>query len=476
MSTLTYRGISIDVVDTEEYSKSPVYDARGTYLYTRVRLVVRGVASPVTTSYRRVAAEVDAGPTAVQAFGQRGATTETAIRHALTQPRGILVYTIGNVEVLRSPAVTEGAVDGHAPCDANNGPLPIEGPTIFRVIGNKTCLVRWGVETYINECRSGPGDRTDARQKRLQAALLSSTWSRREVIDQDYFSTIITRGRAVFRPDFLKFVRYPDDYRHHLLHPVPRGFKRDRVDVLATEEGTVLEYELVDREQLFVYGQPNDGIGITRVEGTHTSGVVWLGPLNNVTNVVGTIISAGQTILAMRGGDMSRGQGILKIGRGGVELAQNLLPTVFHNIVVRVWGQRTTLRRRMAPFALRVMAKRIPREAQGWLASTVELTEDLVGSFVEVRGVFQRPRVFEDDNFDVDGVNIPNPAAHIRAENREGCTGFLNNTSLRATEGRGPTRQGARSHFYQTLVTKALQDPCTAGNASAYFDRPPADV
>ena len=51
-TAVIYNRISLEVVETREFSKNPVYDARGNYMYTKCRLVVEAVYNPEATAYR----------------------------------------------------------------------------------------------------------------------------------------------------------------------------------------------------------------------------------------------------------------------------------------------------------------------------------------------------------------------------------------------------------------------------------------
>src|SRR4051794_33456017 len=114
MSTLIYNGISIDLVRTHEVSYEPKFDDGGTYLYTHVRISVSGVISPKTTNY-----VLQTGG-AIHFDGSSPTESVQAIQHALSQPRGLLIYDSGGRP--DEPLIVSPEPD--MPCDVNNGPIP----------------------------------------------------------------------------------------------------------------------------------------------------------------------------------------------------------------------------------------------------------------------------------------------------------------------------------------------------------------
>src|SRR5262245_17486611 len=99
MSTLTYNGILLGDVQMLNYLAEPVYEGEAkTYVGTRYTLQVRGTYNPNTVAYTQTPPD---GPVFFQ--GTYAPYTEPAIRHALSQPRQILLYQIAGQTVLRSP-------------------------------------------------------------------------------------------------------------------------------------------------------------------------------------------------------------------------------------------------------------------------------------------------------------------------------------------------------------------------------------
>src|SRR5215813_12086658 len=91
-------------------------------------------------------------------------------------------------------------------------------------------------------------------------------------MDQDFFTTVTTRGHIICRADTMQSqLVTPDDFRPALF-PVtllPPHFQREHVDVMAGEDGNTLEYVVVDREQGLNIPSNMVELGVTRIEATH---------------------------------------------------------------------------------------------------------------------------------------------------------------------------------------------------------------
>lgn len=126
--------------------------------------------------------------------------------------------------------------------DCNNGPIPLYA-RVNQVVGTSTILVDFGVRTWVNLRNA----------KNEPPVLLSNRWVTTHNMDQDWFTHITTRGRAVFRADMLtKMKLRPDDFRPWLLVPIPETFHRQGVMVQQSMDQTTIEYVTEDRELALV--------------------------------------------------------------------------------------------------------------------------------------------------------------------------------------------------------------------------------
>lgn len=131
--------------------------------------------------------------------------------------------------------------------DCNNGPIPLYA-RVTQVIGTATVLVDFGVRTWINFAGT-----PEIGKIKDPPVLLSNRWVTTHLTDQDWFTTISTRGRAVFRADALtKMKARPDDFRPWLLVPIPPNFHRQGVMVQQSMDQTTIEYVTEDRELALV--------------------------------------------------------------------------------------------------------------------------------------------------------------------------------------------------------------------------------
>lgn len=253
MADISYNGIVFSLVKTNTYHMEPVMTEDGTqYLYTRVILDVTGILNPAAMAY------VGNTPP-LPIVGTLPPQTITSIRNTLMQPRGQLIWSfaIPNAQpyvVLSSPEID-------APCDFNNGPRPLFCD-ITNVIGSKTAVIRFAVETFINECPSG-GSGTPLLANRFTQSLST---------DEQHLDSITTTGIAYFRTDFLQVLgNSPDAYRDIIFGtlPVVAGMYRANVHVQVAPAQNALRYTVTDRERMYDLGDTSQGDGasfITKVD------------------------------------------------------------------------------------------------------------------------------------------------------------------------------------------------------------------
>jgi len=270
-----YGGLKFEVVRTIDFIRQPVFDETGVdYLYTKFAINVVALCNSqhdpysgdvfqaMGMSYNQEGAfipgRIDTAPTNVtrqseESRGIYGSTpiiTDTTIRHWLKVPRRALIITDsqGN-ELLRSPkqAGPFGLKDNFV-CDANNGPK-VSLYSIQEILGDaRTFVVNFQVETYINECEEAE----NRSRYGLLAPLISNRFSQFHELDEDYFLTIVTQGKAHFRTDLVYKQTpitdgvNPDALRHYLFLPIPYGFKREDIKVWGGAAANELNYQFTD--------------------------------------------------------------------------------------------------------------------------------------------------------------------------------------------------------------------------------------
>lgn len=237
-SFLSYNGIVIDVSRTTKFVQQYLYSPDGAdRIGTKFTVEVEGLYAPGATSYQ--ANPLGGGALAV--YGHIAPTTDGAIREALATPRCQLVYTIGSVEVLRSPA--EGML-----VDVAGGPTPVLWEAAK--ITERAWHVRFRVETTVSECDASSGD-----------GIMSNRWVQAHRIGPDKMATIVTEGVAIFRLDRLvQLDKNADHFRDKLLPPTPLGFQRQQVEVAVNQVGNVVQYRITDQERMVSIGNNVYGV------------------------------------------------------------------------------------------------------------------------------------------------------------------------------------------------------------------------
>jgi hypothetical protein len=187
--------------------------------------------------------------------------------------------------------------------------------------------------------------------------------------------------------------RVPDDFRSALMHPVGTNMQRESIDVAVDDEGTGIEYTLVDQEQMLNIELRARLLGVTKIEAYHTAEVSKPGAEEVITGIGGaTLRTIGQLVQASTG-DTPWGQavGLLAAGTAGALdigiTSANLIPRKTHTIVARVWGSRLSRRVDLENVGLMLCFQRLLQTAISEAMGTVwlQITHDLMGKWVEVQ-------------------------------------------------------------------------------------------
>lgn len=441
-----YDSIGFACEQVLEFSQTPVYSEDGAdYLYTHIRVRVRAVWNPSAT----YAVDGEGDPMV-------GAASIEELRHRLSQPRKVLKVRVpsggaGSSNILVTSPMLDPNGSRYA-CDAKNGPFPI-GQPVIHIIAEKTCIVDFGCETFLNEC-------AEARP------MLSHRWQARHDISRDYYTTRTIQGVAVFRTDVMeRNVLNPDDFRSILLHPVPVGFKRDSVNVDVSSDNTTLRYTIVDEEKTLTIA--NADRGITRVEGTFT-----------YMKGVGTA-SLGNTRGAAAAGSIGGPVGTVLGGTiGAVVDAAGAFPPATYRLNVRVWGQKDTTRATLIRAVARLLATfhmdadnaaglgGIIGGAIAFFFANKVITIDIVDKFVEATVTLNVASGLELIRAGGVGIGMGVGASAILPPNPdvdpEGFTDNLGDfATLAASSGHAPKNDnGARGTYMAHLYAQALLASC----------------
>lgn len=455
MSYLKYNSVILEIIDTQEMRRESVLDPTGCqYLYTKWTIDVHAIFNPTATSYK----DIPFG----SSKGQLPAITDRAIRDRLLQPRKTLILKDGGPDdrtILETPA------SGYS-TDANNGPVP-EECTVLAVHGTKTWTVRFRITACVNSCTSVP-------------VVLAHRWKRYTDMDQDYFSMLVTEGEVHFNTArMLADSAYPDDFRRDFFHAIPEDCKREKVEVIPSDDGASLKYRLIDRETAFHLGKITS---CTRVEAYQT---FWWSKVGFAAGMGGRLVGGAPGVV---GGALRAPMGA-PVAVGGLAIDGLMagltsdMPQFYDHILIRVWGHKESIRRTMMnDIALPLAFSRLG-PIDGGKQSELIVTHELHGKFVEVQLTHKRgPElgVLGGIGF----IPIPGLAPAVggildwRArlgifnfESEEERAGHL---FRRTAVGNPPPPRaaGTRGTLAVRLVTQALHDSCTTPAAVPAITRP----
>lgn len=445
MESLSYGDVSFQVLSTNSITAEDVYGEDGTTTQCIKQTI------DVNCVFNRKAMSFTADTvTSGGVSGQEPGTTWNALKEYLLVPRRTLVIRNGDTETLRSP-VTGRSVD------VRGGPFP-EVVDIAETHGIKTWVVRFRIVTFTAACRDG------------ENALVYHRWERSHGVDQDFYTTVTTRGEARFRLDLVLPGTTPgdptpaisDSYRAQLFHQIPPNFRRDAIRVRLNSAGDGVFYEVVDVEK----------------------------PLNLRNNLPAVRVEAMQTTYMTHGSIAQGASNVIQTGfaglfREGPIALLNLIPNAasqFHSnlpkyhltTVCRSWGARGADRLAMIRLAISVCVSRQNGLLLGFLGQTeYTITESLTENFVEVTATFS----WNDSTFS-GGLNLGSALASFIVTGGVGVGLFealayqpidinvpeFGNVITVANFSRNPSPpggNGSRGTYLQNLVAQALTDPCT---------------
>lgn len=230
MSTFSYNGIDIDLIETMTLSQEAVYDPSGVdYLWTHFNFVIRGV--------------LNAGLSDVP--GEAPTTNMNRIRSKLETPRRTLIHTPAGIggPLITSPKAGDSV-------DAKNGPIPRACKIIQ--LTEATFLIEYEVDTWIVECEDPTA---------TPPPYLNNRYKTQVTIDDNFYTRRLITGRIHFRTNIQG---NPDDFRDVFFPPLEPGFKRMNIDITVQEDQTAIDYSFTDQQ---VYTLPPPPA--TKLEGSH---------------------------------------------------------------------------------------------------------------------------------------------------------------------------------------------------------------
>jgi hypothetical protein len=449
MSLLRYGPVSLNFVKLKQFRKDAVYNGPN-YLYTRYTLEVEAIFNPATqedfvpglgqpfiggypqppggppatlgvpfvppaatfgdgtgsglpTPATNTTFPGPAGPRTVTpplgpriinaALPMAGAVSAQAVENVLMLPRYALQFSEGGVIVLNSP------LPGY-PVDSSNGPRPLYAH-VTEISGAKTFRVLFGVQTDLN---------LQSQFTCCDPLVLSHTFSKQHVLDQQWYAKVVTKGRVVFNGPVVARGQVggnpqePDDLRSLFIPLTSPGCIRESVDVYAAEDGLTINYVVVDRQLPISWSQS----GVVRVEASHTYNTTranrerlnqevlfrqnrrhldMLGRTGaDVAKLAGSATELGGTTIAavipgsgVSVGDLTKkgigfagstAQAALQLGiefgqlRRAAELDKQEVdyfgsPVMNHNITIELWGDSTSTRNSLTTFGQRIINSRL---------------------------------------------------------------------------------------------------------------------
>lgn len=272
---LAYNGITLAIVQVLEESKVAEYDPTGQdYLWTRYRIAVEAIYNPDDPNFAVAYTTAELGPNGrpkpdskpVRNSTTSAVYTDVALRHKLMQPRGELLIDYASdpdpkkqgdaAKQLWLDSPPKDVTGNRRPCDLKNGPLPQED-TVVRTAGDgRTFIVRFVVETYLNDCEEGTELRGTRGRTNPPPPLLSNRWTATMSYDDGGYATRTFTGLAIFRADVLREAQAggspywtPDAWRLDILPPVPANSIRYVDAITPSPDGFSYQYTVRDVEQ-----------------------------------------------------------------------------------------------------------------------------------------------------------------------------------------------------------------------------------
>jgi len=453
-----YNGIDIADCRQQSLDVSPDYDPSAgiDFMRTKVRLVVQGVINPQSMAYT-------AGGLVA---GTRAGLTLVNIRQALMTPRQLLQVYIGPDLVFVSP--TWNPIQNQwNKADPGNGPLTdniyvSEG----NILGDRTIIVNFGVTFWVMGASN---------------IVLSNRWICTHEIDRCGMTTRTLKGRAVVRADAISagLIDSADDMRAALIVALPLNMRREKVIVTQEEDGTIVNYTVIDQETGNSLGTPGSPINVFYLDGNATAGFDF--PLKTHGDFLDFGFGLGNQVGAGLRGGLDPTSIAMAIWGGAHTILTSALPRVRGRCMCRVEGGRNVPRTTLAHLAVAVCVDRslggLPTSlfiTQGlnsdhgqwcearmeWMPSLTQFAAIAEGPFGPIGALFpgRYMNLNNDYKLTVQGAPVSYPNA-----------GRNPNNPL-------PNGSGTRGAYVQQMAFQALSTPGNARPAVPNVDGPGAAV
>lgn len=235
MSSITYNGVSLDLVRIHNFNQERIATEDGIdYLYSRFTLRAQCIFS-------------------FDLQGANPADWMSQVRMKLNTERQPLEIKIGNSYLLKV----------NAP-DHKGGPFP-KVLSMSKIAGTRTAWVEWECEAFLHDCQSPPD-------------VLANRWEMSQSYTADFFATRTTNGRLIARA--IGTPPKVDELRALCMPALPAGWKRERMTFAVSSDGLSLGYSIEDREVDRVAPDPATTANARYVEMTEHAATHFFGDIH----------------------------------------------------------------------------------------------------------------------------------------------------------------------------------------------------
>jgi hypothetical protein len=411
---LTYNGITIGVgalFSTLEWSRTVEYDGP-TYLGERHHIRCRGWYNPQSMSYITPAVlgrgVQGAGPPAPTFQADNPpATTDQAIRFALSTPQKQLIYNVGGQNVLVSPPFNA-PFNQPFPYDADLGPVPIVHSVSPSLGEGKTWWIEFEVSTLINECGAvPPPDVINSHRWLMTHELDVHGLCRRHIQGHVYFRTdrlaaFNLNAQLLLQENNIPVVQ-PDQFRGWLLHPPFTNSRRENLVVTPNADGDEYTYSFTDVELPINFYAQN----VSDLKCRHYCEIDYEGAegaLNRLVHAnlfnpnlgdvfdLATVFSAGGDVASLYREYVEKLPLLAKgAAKWAISQAQSFkynptnIPAVIIGVTVQVWGNRSSTRKSLENIAWQIGMARLNLSLNGFVAQAA-LVANLAPNLTKLLG------------------------------------------------------------------------------------------
>lgn len=238
-TVVTYNGVELHNILTKQWDEEVVYDPSGTDLIChRYKLRFSGImhvqkaSGDTATAWIKYPVGGTPGPggTAVEMY-----QTVSALLHT---PRRELIVKIGDKEILR----VDGLCESPTPrTDMETGPKPRE-VKITQIVNTQVFRVEFAIDCARLACwEPGYGNKWVGPATK---PVVSNRWSVSETIDDNFFTTRTIKGRLRLSGAYW----LGHSCRGWGIPVLESGFRRDRIEWTALENGLECEYTVIDKQ------------------------------------------------------------------------------------------------------------------------------------------------------------------------------------------------------------------------------------